>query len=63
MQVITKMLFGHIDAPTPQATTTKPKVPNVLAKELKIKSDSFKAHAEAPFGAEVVVIETTEDII
>ena len=62
MQVITKMLFGHLDAPTPQATT-KPKIPNVLANELKIKSDSFKAFAEAPFKAEVVVVETKEDII
>ena len=62
MQVITKVLFGHLDAPTPQATT-KPKVPNVLADELKIKSDSFKAFAEEPFKAEVVQIETTEDLI
>jgi len=62
MQVITKVYVGHLDAPTPKATT-KPKVPNVLAKELKIKSDSFKAFAEAPFKAEVVQIETTEDII
>ena len=62
MQVITKMLFGHLDAPTPQATT-KPKIPNVLANELKIKSDSFKAFIEAPFKAEVVVVETKEDII
>ena len=62
MQVITKMLLGHLDAPTPQATT-KPKMPNVLAKELKIKSDSFKAFVEVPFKAEVVQIETTEDLI
>lgn len=62
MQVITKVLFGHLDAPTPQATT-KPKVPNVLAKELKIKSDSFKAFTEAPFKAEVVQVETAEDLI
>ena len=62
MQVITKMLLGHLDAPAP-VETTKPKVPNVLANELKIKSDSFKAFAEAPFKAEVVQIETTEDII
>ena len=56
------MLLGHLDAPAP-VETTKPKVPNVLAKELKIKSDSFKAFAEAPFKAEVVQIETTEDLI
>ena len=62
MQIITKMYVGHLDAPAPKATT-KPKVPNVLANELKIKSDSFKAFAEAPFKAEVVQIETTEDII
>ena len=61
MQVITKVLFGHLDAPTPKATTKA--VPNVLANELKIKSDSFKAFIEAPFKAEVVVIETAEDFL
>ena len=63
MQVITKMYVGHLDAPAPKATTKPKAMPNVLAKELKIKSDSFKAFAEAPFKAEVVQIETTEDLI
>ena len=63
MQVITKVLFGHLDAPTPQATTKPKAMPSVLANELKIKSDSFKAFAAAPFKAEVVVVETKEDII
>ena len=61
MQVITKMLLGHLDAPAPVETTKA--MPTVLANELKIKSDSFKAFAEAPFKAEVVQIETIEDII
>ena len=63
MQVITKVYVGHLDAPAPKATTKPKAMPNVLAKELKIKSDSFKAFIEAPFKAEVVQIETTEDII
>ena len=63
MQVITKVLFGHLDAPAPVETTKPKAMPNVLANELKIKSDSFKAFAEAPFKAEVVQIETIEDII
>ena len=61
MQVITKVYVGHLDAPAPKATTKA--MPKVLAKELKIKSDSFKAFMEAPFKAEVVQIETTEDLI
>ena len=61
MQVITKMLLGHLDDPAPVETTKA--MPTVLANELKIKSDSFKAFAEAPFKAEVVQIETIEDII
>ena len=61
MQVITKMLLGHLDDPAPVETTKA--MPNVLANELKIKSDSFKAFMEAPFKAEVVQIETTEDLI
>ena len=63
MQVITKVLFEHLDASNVPKATTKPKVPNVLANELKIKSDSFKAFVETPFKAEVVQIETTEDLI
>ena len=61
MQVITKMLLGHLDAPAPVETTKA--MPTVLANELKIKSDSFKAFIEAPFRAEVVIYETAEDLL
>ena len=61
MQVITRMLLGHLDDPAPVETTKA--APNVLTNELKIKSDSFKAFAEVPFKAEVVVYETPEDLL
>jgi len=61
MQVITRVLQGHLDDPAPVETTKA--VPTYLAKELKIKSDSFLSYIEAPFKAEVVQIETSEDII
>jgi len=61
MQVITKVYVGHLDVPTP-VTTTKA-VPTTLDKKLKQSVDSFKSFVEAPFHAEVVQIETIEDII
>ena len=60
MQVITKMLLGHLDAPAPVATEA---VPTALDKKLKTTVDSFKSFAEAPFQAEVVVYETAEDLL
>ena len=57
------MSVEHLDASTPMATTKPKAMPIVLANELKIKSDSFKAFIEAPFKAEVVVYETAEDLL
>tara|TARA_B110000503_G_C6778337_1_gene262252 strand:+ start:260 stop:448 length:189 start_codon:yes stop_codon:yes gene_type:complete len=61
MQVITRILQEHLDAHAPVETTKA--VSSYLADELKIKVDSFKLFAEAPFKAEVVVYETPEDYL
>ena len=61
MQVITKMLWEGLDQPAPVNTTKA--VPTALDKKLKTTVDSFKSFAEAPFKADVVIIETPEDYL
>ena len=60
MQVITKMLWNGLDLPTPVTTEA---VPTVLDVKLKTTVDSFKSFAEAPFKADVVIVETPEDYL
>jgi len=60
MQVITKMLWNGLDLATPVATEA---VPTALDKKLKTTVDSFKSFAEAPFKADVVIVETPEDYL
>ena len=61
MQVITRMLWGGLDQPAPVDTTKA--VPTALDKKLKQSVDSFKSFAEAPFKADVVIVETPEDFL
>jgi len=61
MQVITRMLWNGLDLPTPVETTEA--VPTALDKKLKTTVDSFKSFAEAPFKADVVIVETPEDYL
>ena len=60
MQVITKMLWNGLDLPTPVTTEA---VPTVLDVKLKTTVDSFMFFAEAPFKADVVIVETPEDYL
>ena len=60
MQVITKMLWNGLDLATPVATEA---VPTALDKKLKTSVDSFMSFAEAPFKADVVIVETPEDYL
>jgi hypothetical protein len=55
------MLWGGLDQPAPVETTKA--VPTALDKKLKTTVDSFKSFAEAPFKADVVIIETPEDYL
>ena len=61
MQVITKLLWNGLDLTTPVATEAKGKT--VVDKKLKTTVDSFKSFAEAPFKADVVIVETPEDYL
>ena len=61
MQVITRMLWNGLDLATPVETTKA--VPTALDKKLKTTVDSFKSFAEAPFKADVVIVETPEDYL
>ena len=61
MQVITRMLWGGLDQPAPVDTTKA--VPTALDKKLKQSVDSFMSFAEAPFKADVVIVETPEDYL
>ena len=61
MQVITRMLWGGLDQPAPVETTKA--VPTALDKKLKTTVDSFMSFAEAPFKADVVIVETPEDYL
>ena len=61
MQVTTKMLLWNgLDLATTVATEA---VPTALDKKLKTTVDSFKSFAEAPFKADVVIVETPEDYL
>ena len=62
MQVITRMLWGGLDQPAPVDNAIKA-VPTALDKKLKTTVDSFKSFAEAPFKADVVIVETPEDYL
>ena len=61
MQVITRMLWSGLDQPAPVDTTKA--VPTALDKKLKTSVDSFLSFAEAPFKADVVIVETPEDYL
>ena len=57
MKILTKLTpIDHLASP---ATTSA----GELAKELKEKSKKFLTFAEAPFKAEVVIVETAEDYL
>ena len=61
VKVITKLLWNGLDLATPVETTKA--VPTALDKKLKTTVDSFKSFAEAPFKADVVIVETPEDYL
>ena len=61
VRVITKMLWNGLDLATPVETTKA--VPTALDKKLKQSVDSFLSFAEAPFKADVVIVETPEDYL
>ena len=61
MQVITRMLWNGLDLPTPVDATKAE--PTALDKKLKTTLDSFKSFDEAPFKADVVIVETPEDYL
>ena len=57
MRILTKLTpIDHLASPA--ATTA-----GELAKELKEKSKKFLSFAQAPFAAEVVIVETAEDYL
>ena len=58
MQIIHKAVWNYLDSSTPTATAA-----GELAKDLKKKTEKFLSFAEAPFKAEVVVVETAEDYL
>jgi len=58
MQIVHKAVWDYLDGSTPTATSA-----GELAKDLKKKTEKFLSFAEAPFKAEVVVVETAEDYL
>ena len=59
MKILTKLTAINIDHLASPAKVTA----GELAKELKEKSKKFLTFAEAPFKAEVVIVETAEDYL